>query len=83
VNQLGNLLLQALILLHEKFVHRCQLSVHGLKPGRLLPLLIPAPNTMNKGRKIQLERTKIDQHPYRIGKITRIEYVLAICSEQE
>lgn len=48
VNQLGNLLLQSLILLHEKLVHCSQLSVHGLEPRRLIALLVTAPNTMKE-----------------------------------
>jgi hypothetical protein len=32
MDQLGDLLLKTLILLHEKLIHRRQFSVHGLKP---------------------------------------------------
>jgi hypothetical protein len=32
MNQLGDLLLETLILFHEKLVHRTQLSVHSLEP---------------------------------------------------
>jgi hypothetical protein len=43
MNQLGDLFLQALVLLHKKLVHSSHFSVDGLKPRRLLPQLIPAP----------------------------------------
>lgn len=40
VNQVGDLLLQTVILLHQKLVHSTQLSVHCLKPSRFFPLLL-------------------------------------------
>jgi hypothetical protein len=43
VDELRDLLLQAVVLLHEQLVHGRQLPVHRLQPGRLLPLLLPAP----------------------------------------
>lgn len=43
VDELRDLLLQAVVLLHEQLVHGRQLPVQRLQPGRLLPLLLPAP----------------------------------------
>lgn len=41
--QLRNLFLQAIILLHQQLVHRCQFPVHSLEPWRLFSLLLSAP----------------------------------------
>jgi hypothetical protein len=62
VNQLGYLLLQSLILLHEKLVHCGQFSVHGLEPRRLLPLLITAPNTTKEWTQNSARADKKNQH---------------------
>lgn len=43
VNQMRNLLLQTVILFHQQFVHRSQLSVHCLQPRSFLPLLLTTP----------------------------------------
>lgn len=43
VDELRDLLLQAVVLLHEQLVHGRQLPVQRLQPRRLLPLLLPAP----------------------------------------
>ena len=85
VNQLGNLLLQSLILLHEKLVHCGQFSVHGLEPRRLLPLLITAPNTMKEWTQNSAKADKKNQHGYSTGPPNQEDKLrfghLAICSE--
>ena len=43
MQEVGNLLLQLHILIHEHRVHRGQLPVQALQPRRLLPLLLAAP----------------------------------------
>ena len=42
IHQLWYLLLQPIILLHQKFVHGCQLPIHSLKPRSLFPLFFSA-----------------------------------------
>lgn len=51
VNQLRDLLLKTLILLHKKLVHCRQLPVDGLQPRRLLALLVAAPDKQARLRK--------------------------------
>jgi len=42
MNQLSDLFLKALVLLHQKFVHCSQLPIDSLKTRSLLPLLLTA-----------------------------------------
>lgn len=42
-HQLRHLLLQTVILLHQKLIHCRQLPIHGLEARGLLPLLLSAP----------------------------------------
>lgn len=51
VDELRDLLLQAVVLLHEQLVHGRQLPVYRLQPGRLLPLLLPAPACVRDARR--------------------------------
>lgn len=51
VDQVRHLFLQAIVFLHQKLVHRRQLSIHSLQSGRLFPLLFSTPVTNSKQKK--------------------------------
>lgn len=50
-DETGHLLLQPVILLHQKLIHRAKLPVHGLQTRGLLALLLPA-STKDNGKTI-------------------------------
>lgn len=60
VNQLRDLLLKTLILLHKKLVHCRQLPVDGLQPRRLLALLVAAPDKQARLRKKKKKKKNMD-----------------------
>lgn len=48
INEMRDLLLQPIVLLHQELVHGCQLPVHHLEPWRLFPLLLSTSERPNQ-----------------------------------
>lgn len=53
IDELRHLLLQPIILLHQKLVHCGQLPIHSLQSRRLFPLFLSASAKIQQAKKIQ------------------------------